>query len=122
MIARAALLLVVAGFGLHAYQFYLAEDADESAFGLFFLWPSLPYAACVAVLRNLRFPHAALGGAASILLADLVTHHAVFVRPTDAQSGLLLLFMPLWNLLIIGPIGAVVGWSVGRGLISRAKS
>jgi hypothetical protein len=39
-------------------------------------------------------------------------HYVVFVQPTGSTAALGLLFMPLWNLLLLGPIGLLVVWGL----------
>ncbi|MFO1400133.1 MAG: hypothetical protein U1F30_02775 [Steroidobacteraceae bacterium] len=73
----------------------------------------------VAVVGLLtRWGKRLLPALAAMLLADIVAFLSVFVWPSDAQSALLLLFMPLWNCLVVLPaalLGSmVVRWTVRR--------
>jgi hypothetical protein len=76
-------------------------------------------------------PHALIGVAALLgrwcvwfvpamivmLLADVAAFLSVFVWSTDAQAPLILLFMPLWNLIIVAPAALLLtafGWWIAR--------
>lgn len=48
------------------------------------------------------------------LAADVFMHYSVFVAPKGSTAALGLLFMPLWNLLLIGPAGALLCWLAYR--------
>jgi hypothetical protein len=91
----------------------LAEGEFTFAVGLL-VWSCLPYVGGVALLKFSRFPHAAVGCIAVPLIADAFVYYQVFVRPTSSTAAVGLVFMPLWNLVILGPIGATAGWFVGR--------
>jgi hypothetical protein len=115
--ARAALPLwwlvlpAVAGAMLHVYEASMAESSSNQGFiaGLL-LWSILPF--CVAALL-LKFgvgvPRAA-GYAWASLLGSMYMHATVFVQPTSSTASLGLLFMPLWNLILIGPAGLFIAW------------
>lgn len=66
------------------------------------------------VARCGRMASSALGFAAGALIGDLHMHYSVFIAPKGFTAALGLLFMPLWNLLIMGPVGALVGWAIAR--------
>lgn len=116
-----ALALCGAGVVLHLYTaLFKAEGGmGASAFlvGLF-LWSCAPYAIAALLARGRRVWWG-LGAAAACLAADVFMHYSVFVAPKGSTAALGLLFMPLWNLLVVGPAGALlfrlVHWALGRG-------
>ncbi len=46
-------------------------------------------------------------------MADLLLFRSIFIYPTSSTAPIALIFMPLWSLLVIGPIGAALGWFFG---------
>ena len=116
---RSFVLTIAAGSLLHLYTFAFKAEGGWSLFvvGLF-AFSLTPYAVAVMLARFGRMASSALGFAAGALIGDLYTHYSVFIAPWGSTAALGLLFMPLWNLLLIGPLGALVGWAIAR-LISR---
>ncbi len=110
MPAKTALMLCAAGVALHLYTavFKASADAGASTFlvGLW-LFSCAPYGIAAVLVRRRR-PVWALGAAAASLAADVFMHYSVFIAPKGSTAALGLLFMPLWNLLVIGPAGALV--------------
>ena len=106
-------LPVGAGVLLHAYQALVASSGANTAFAFgLFLWSTVPFA-IAAVMDRLgvnRFRAAAFAWAS--LLGSVYMHFAVFVQPTGSTAALGLLFMPLWNLLLIGPAGLLAAWGL----------
>ena len=73
-----------------------------------------PYALCLAIscLGTLRAAPA-IGGALALAVVVLV-HREVFLAPQGSTSGLLLIFVPFWNNLVIVPAGTIVAWLILR--------
>ncbi len=117
-----AFVIVVACL-LHVYTFAFKADGDWSFFMLgLFAFSLSPYALAAAVgwwFKPAALP-LALGFAAAALAGDLYMHYAVFIAPKGSTAAIGLLFMPVWNLMLLGPVGALVGWGVAR--IVRAKA
>jgi hypothetical protein len=107
-------LPVVAGIALHTYEFTFATGSGSSSFAIWLLaWSVLPFAVAL-VLSRLRFgPAKAAGFAWASLLGSVYMHFSVFLQPTASTAALGLLFMPLWNLLLLGPVGLLVAWGLG---------
>lgn len=115
--AKSALALCAAGMALHAYTAVFKASADAGAIAFLvglWIWSCAPYGAC-ALLVRWRRPVWGGGAAAASLAADLFMHYSVFIAPKGSTAALGLLFMPLWNLLIIGPAGALVFGLVSWG-------
>ncbi|MBA2961940.1 MULTISPECIES: hypothetical protein [Ramlibacter] len=119
-LAKVTLGLCALGVLLHAYTaVFKSNGGTPSAGGTLFLlglllWSCLPYAlwAAVAVVRHQ--PGLAVGGAVATLAFDFYMHYSVFVAPSGSTAALGLLFAPLWNLLLFGPLGAALSWSLLR--------
>ena len=111
---RAARYVAIAlGCLLHGYTHFFASKSDLFI-GLFF-WALIPYAVA-AILGCFRmFTPAALGYALGTLAGD------IYAFPT-ADYGFLI--MPIFNALVLGPIGAVLAWIGARlfGWRSRADA
>jgi hypothetical protein len=110
-----ALIAILAGFALHAYTMIFEGAGGPNAFGvglMLFSW--LPYIACAVLLALTRNALAAGCGAIMAVLFDLSIFYSVFIHPTSSTAALGLLFAPLWNLLLFGPLGAGIGWLIGR--------
>ena len=106
-------LPVVAGIALHLYEFTVATGSGHDSFANWLLaWSSLPFAVALGLSRTRAGPARAAGYAWASLLGSLYMHFSVFVQPTASTAALGLLFMPLWNLLLIGPMGFLVVWGL----------
>jgi hypothetical protein len=101
-------VLVAAGVLLHAYTTLVAAAGPVEAFHLGLLaWSCLPYLVAALLPRFGAAPSTAAGFALGALLGDLYMHYAVFIAPKGSTAALGLLFMPLWNFLVLGPLGAL---------------
>jgi hypothetical protein len=76
------------------------------------LWSLLPYAVAVVLSLYPRLKLGAVGFASACLVADLLAHFMLFYGPRT--DSLLVLFLPLWNLLVIGPAGAILALLYAR--------
>jgi hypothetical protein len=110
-----AWVLISVGVALHVYIDVFLSDRPVSVFGLLgvILWPSLPYILCAVMLR-VWGPAAAIGGSAVALGLDAMSVFAVFIHPTSSTAPLVLLFVPLYSLVIFTPLGIAAGRLIGR--------
>lgn len=118
------LALCGAGVALHLYTAVFKAEGGLGAVAFLIgllLWSCTPYA-IAAVLARGRHAVWGLGAAAACLAADLFMHYTVFVAPKGSTAALGLLFMPLWNLLVVGPAGALLCWLVQRVLGQRGAA
>jgi hypothetical protein len=111
--------LAATGFCLHSYTMLFLGDyrAGTFLFGFalsLWLWSLLPYAAGLLLYWKLFWQLKAVGWLICVLIMDLLMHRAVFIEPESSTAALGLLFMPLWNLLVVGPAGALLGWLAQR--------
>lgn len=117
-ITKLALAICCTGVLLHLYTAIFKAEGGTIVFliGLVLLSCS-PYVIAAVLALSRRGKVFGLGGAAAALLADIYVHYSVFVAPKGSTAALGLLAMPIWNLLAIGPAGAVLLW-IGVKLLS----
>jgi len=110
---RAATLaaLLSLGIGLHAYiTFFMSADGPDS-FGVGLLkWAIVPYLVAAALALISRNALIGIVAVALVLLVDAWTYYEVFFHPKGSTAALALLWMPIWNPVLVVPIGAFVGW------------
>jgi len=116
-IEKATLGVIVAGLVLHIYTAVFKSQGGPSIFLLALgLASMIPYGLAYLVGTRSKTAAAGLGAACACLAGDLFMHYSVFVTPKGSTAALGLLFMPVWNLFLIGPSGAIVGWTIHRAL------
>jgi hypothetical protein len=114
------ILTIAAACLLHAYTYAFKAEGGWSMFTVgLFAFSLTPYAVSATLARFWRAMSCALGFAAGALAGDIFMHYAVFIAPKGSTAALGLLFMPVWNLLLLGPIGAFIGWACMRAFIKR---
>jgi hypothetical protein len=119
---RLTLILTIAtGCLLHTYTYAFKAEGGWSMFAAgLFAFSLTPYAASAILARFWRAPSSALGFAAGALIGDIFMHYSVFIAPKGSTAALGLLFMPVWNLFLLGPLGAFIGWACARAVIKRS--
>ena len=118
-----ALALCGAGVALHLYTALfkaerLADPAGQAFMVGLVLVSCLPYAIAAVLARGRRVVWG-LGAAAACLAGDMFMHHSVFIAPKGSTAAIGLLFMPFYNLLLIGPAGAVLFWLAAKLMARR---
>ena len=110
-------LLCLCGVLLHIYTLGYWREGGKDIYQLGMLTSALscvPYL-LVAVLACFRRGRTiGLGAAAAVLLADLFMHYSVYIDPRGTTPAIRLVFMPLYNLLLIGPAGGLLAWQFSR--------
>ncbi len=91
----------------------MSDGATAGRVG-FALWGLAPFAALALVVRfaSRRAPIVVAGALLSVCAAILLWE--VFVSPSSSTAALLLLFGPLWMLVIVLPVGLAGGWVLTR--------
>ncbi len=98
--------LVLLGIALHAH-IGLVKSTSISLPLL--LWSISPYV--IGGLLVAAGPsHVFVGALALVCMADLLLFRSIFTYPTSSTAPIALIFMPMWNIVVIGPIGALLGW------------
>jgi hypothetical protein len=122
-LADVALVLCGVGVALHLYTVAFKAEGELNTFlVLLFLWSCAPYGLSAALSRFGGTEIPALGAVALCLAADVVMHYSVFVAPRGSTAGLGLLFMPIWNFVVLGPIGGLIAWSLFRVATRRGNA
>lgn len=99
--------IVAMGAVLHAFECF--GRPNDAAFAFFF-WGSTPYVLCLLISSLGTLRAAPVVGGALALVVDALVHFEVFVGPPSLTAALLLVFAPLWNNLVIVPVGTIVAW------------
>lgn len=103
------------GVLLHVYAIAFLTERSLSWFPLALLvFSASPYAIAAWLSAKPRWGIPALGGAVACLAADVYVHYSVFVAPKSSTAAIGLVAMPLCNLVLVGPLGAALLWSVHR--------
>jgi hypothetical protein len=109
--AAALVTILILGVGLHVYIAFFKSAGGPDSFGVGLLgWSIVPYlvaAGLALISRNLLIGIVPM---ALVLFVDAWTYYEVFIQPKGSTAALALLWMPLWNLVLVVPIGAGAGW------------
>ena len=109
---HAGVIAVVAlGAVLHGIECF-AEGASNAGIA-FYIWGMTPYGLCLAISCLGTRAAPAIGGALA-LAVDVLVHREVFMAPQGSTSGMLLIFVPFWNNLVLVPAGTIVAWLILR--------
>jgi hypothetical protein len=80
----------------------------------FAVWSMLPYGALWLVGRALRDRWPVLGAGTAALAADIGIRAAVFLWPRGSTAAIALVFSPAYITAIVMPVGAGIGWLLGK--------
>ena len=110
--ARAiALALMLFGLVLHTFT----STVKSTEFTVWFWLLSLsPYIVAACLYFLVHRPHAAAGALVLPAILDAGAYYSAFINPQSSTASLGLLFIPIWNVLLFAPLGAVIGWLIGR--------
>lgn len=105
--------MAMVGAALHASQLFPSEISGGAALGMF-LWLMVPYglSLLLSAFAALRTP--AIAGAALALASDLLTHFSLLVDPQGSTASVVLMFVPLWNTVLLVPVATLVAWLAAR--------
>ena len=99
--------LILAGVLLHSFAHGILATHFHAGF---WLWSLAPYL-LVAALRAWRMSARSAACALIMpLMADIYVFHSVFIAPASSTAALGLVAMPLWNLLLLIPVGLLCVW------------
>ena len=112
--------LVAIGLLFHVFISFgaLVKTNDDLPSGPIFviallLWACLPYLPALLLLRWLRNPIMPLCGVLGPFALDMLLFYNVILYPRSSTAAIALLFAPLWSLIILEPIGLLIGWPIG---------
>jgi hypothetical protein len=113
MIPSRVIALVLISFGLVLHTFTWTVKASSFSVRNWLLSLS-PYIVSALLCFAFRKPHAAAGALILPAILDAGAYYSAFVDPQGSTAALSLLVIPIWNILLFVPIGAAIGWWVGR--------
>jgi hypothetical protein len=109
--AVALVTLLSLGLGLHVYIAFFMSAGGSDSFGIGLLqWSIVPYLVAGAIALISRNALMGIVAVALVLLVDAWTYYEVFIHPKGSTAALALLWIPLWNLVLVVPLGALAGW------------
>jgi hypothetical protein len=110
-------IVLFLGACLHIYHVFTAfiftEGISSFSLGLT-AWSVIPYIICLIILRSFGSPVKALVAGLFIFIMDILIHVEVFISPSGSTAAVGLVFMPLWNSVLVIPIGCSVGWVIEK--------
>jgi hypothetical protein len=110
-------VLVLLSLVPHGYLAWVGlRDAGPSRFLLgMVLWNLAPVLVGLLLLRT-RFRLLGLGWLLATLAGSCWAVWVGVLRPTGSTSSLIFLFMPMWNLALVGPVGLLLAslWQRSR--------
>jgi len=92
-----------------------SDPGSKYSVGLL-IWSMLPYLIIIGVRK---ITHGALCAAVVVFLLDLSIHLEAFVWPSSSTAALGLLFMPLWNLILIIPLSFLAVYMIEKRIKKR---
>ena len=112
---RYGLLIVAFGILLHAYIAFFEAEGGASGFSLgLMVWSWLPYLVSALLFVLVRRTLIPLCGVVPPAVMDTLSFYSVVISPQSSTAPLVLLWMPLWNLVLFMPVGHIVGWLLAR--------
>ena len=110
-------IVLFLGASLHVFHVFTVFISHEglTSFSLGIMaWSLVPYMLCLIILKSVGTPVKAFIAGLLILIMDIWVHVEVFVSPSGSTAAVGLVFMPLWNLVLVIPIGCIVGWVIEK--------
>ena len=101
----------------------LLHGIEAAAFGAgFLMWALFPYfvflwLSCIPVLRV-----PASAAIAAMLAVDAVIRYDVFIAPRRSTAAIALLFAPLWNAVVVGPLVLLCTWAIRSAKANRQRN
>jgi hypothetical protein len=83
-----------------------------------YAWSLVPYSV-IFICR--KFIYGSLCAAVLVFALDVWMHLEIFIFPSSSTAALGLLFMPLWNLVLVIPVAYLVGSMISKKLAKRTK-
>lgn len=113
-------LLFSIGLFIHLYT-ALFKSSEIDMFGIaLMIWSWTPYFLIwLIAIRRGRYIRAFIP-TLFVLIVDLLLYTTVFHFPSSSTASLGLLWAPLWNLMLVVPVGIFVGIGIERYRKSEA--
>lgn len=105
-------VLILFGTVLHLRAAFWGSLNPGSLFSIgVLIWNLVPYL-IIFIFR--KFLYGALCAATFVFIFDLWMHLEIFIFSSSSTSALGLLFMPLWNLVLIIPLAYLAGSKISK--------
>jgi hypothetical protein len=116
------LAAALAGIFLHSFEMVIGFEVQPRSVSLALLvWSCLPYFSGLLLIFALRRAVIPLFGVVGPLIVDVLNHYLVFIAPLSSTGGLNLFWIPLWNMLVVQPIGCAIAWLIWRSNVQRDR-
>jgi hypothetical protein len=111
--ASAMGLPLVLAAAIHGYEFVRnLPEAGPSTAAIMLTWSLVPLAVAYGLFLLGKGKQRAIGYAWACFLGSAFMHYLAFYGESGHWGGLGLLAMPLLNLVLVGPFGWLLGWSM----------
>lgn len=112
---RPGFVLIIYAVLLHAVGGVINARSGELGVALtLFAWSLLPYCLALLLLLVMEKVIVPFVGLLGPVVLDSLNFFAVFIWSTSSTAALDLFWIPLWNLLLIEPLGLLIGWFISR--------
>jgi len=111
-------LLASAGLLLHGYTVFFRPESGIESYWLFllYMWIAAPYVLTIVVQIATRWVVGPLVAMVGLLVIDVWMHFTVFVSSKEPTAALTFLGLPVWNMILVVPLGLVLGWGIERSI------
>jgi hypothetical protein len=113
-------VFVALALALHLYE-NLAKSSGLFSYG-WLIWALVPYSLVLALSCFASTRTAVIAGAVMALVIDAWTHYGVFIEPKGSTAALALIWIPLWNTIIVIPLATFVARLIMRHRQSVASN
>jgi len=104
--------VIALALALHLYE-NLAKSSGAFSYG-WLIWALVPYVLVLALSCFANTRTAVIAGAVIALVIDAWTHYEVFIEPKGSTAALALIWIPLWNTIIVIPLATFIARLVMR--------
>jgi hypothetical protein len=112
VVRKAAITLIAVGIALNLYIFVFTGVVGVFTI-LLFLFSSFPYLVCLSITIWKNKPLIALGGSILPILSSSLMYYD-FINSTSSTAAIGLGIVPLFNLIVLMPIGMLIGYLINR--------
>ncbi len=114
---------LVTAVGIFMYVAALVERIDRLHPYVFWVlgFNILPYLVCLFLVRNVQRPLAPLCASVLLLIVDMWLYKGIiafhgFSIDKFVYSAVISMYAPLWKMVIVIPVGCLVGLAIDKGL------
>ena len=111
--------VILAAVALHLYENAMRTSGSGFTSG-WFAWQMVPYVLILILSRFKALVIPVMPASFIVLAMDLITHYEVFISPSSSTAAIMLIWIPLWNTVVIVPAATFITWLVRR-LVYRER-